>query len=56
MFVKQISVFMENKAGRLGNITGLLRKENIDISLLLLISKSLKHDFFKDLSEEYKQL
>lgn len=31
MFVKQISVFMENKAGRLGNITGLLRKENIDI-------------------------
>lgn len=31
MFVKQISVFMENKAGKLGNITGLLRKENIDI-------------------------
>ena len=31
MFVKQISVFMENKAGKLGNITGLLKKENIDI-------------------------
>ncbi len=31
MFVKQISVFMENKAGKLGNITGLLHKENIDI-------------------------
>ncbi len=31
MFVKQVSVFMENKAGKLGNITGLLRKENIDI-------------------------
>ncbi|MBR5155808.1 MAG: hypothetical protein IKW62_04960 [Clostridia bacterium] len=31
MFVKQVSVFMENKAGKLGNITGLLRKGNIDI-------------------------
>ncbi len=31
MFVKQVSVFMENKAGKLGNITGLLKKENIDI-------------------------
>ncbi len=31
MFVKQVSVFMENKAGRLGNITALLKKENIDI-------------------------
>ncbi len=31
MFVKQVSVFMENKAGKLGNITGLLRRENIDI-------------------------
>ena len=31
MFVKQVSVFLENKAGKLGNITGLLRKEKIDI-------------------------
>lgn len=31
MFVKQVSVFLENKAGRLGNITGVLRAENIDI-------------------------
>ena len=31
MFVKQVSVFMENKAGKLGNITGLLKSENIDI-------------------------
>ncbi len=31
MFVKQVSVFMENKAGKLGNITGILKKENIDI-------------------------
>ena len=31
MFVKQISVFMENKAGKLGNITSLLSQEGIDI-------------------------
>ncbi len=31
MFVKQVSVFMENKAGKLGNITALLKKEGIDI-------------------------
>ncbi len=31
MFVKQVSVFMENKAGKLGNITSLLKKEGIDI-------------------------
>ena len=31
MFVKQVSVFMENKAGKLGNITKLLRDEKIDI-------------------------
>jgi len=31
MFVKQVSVFMENKAGKLGNITGVLRTEKIDI-------------------------
>jgi transcriptional regulator with XRE-family HTH domain len=32
------------------------RKDNLDISLLLHISKALQHDFFKDLSEEYEQL
>lgn len=31
MYVKQVSVFMENKEGKLGNITALLRNENIDI-------------------------
>ncbi len=31
MFVKQVSVFLENKAGKLGNITGILRNEKIDI-------------------------
>ena len=31
MFVKQVSVFMENKEGKLGNITSILRKEKIDI-------------------------
>lgn len=31
MFVKQVSVFMENKEGKLGNITRILREEKIDI-------------------------
>lgn len=31
MFVKQISVFMENKAGKLGIITNILSAANIDI-------------------------
>ena len=31
MFVKQVSVFLENKAGKLGSITGILRDEKIDI-------------------------
>ena len=38
------------------HIHKIFRKENLDISLLIHISKELKHDFFKDLSEEYKQL
>ena len=38
------------------HIHKIFRKENLDISLLLHISKALQHDFFKDLSEEYKQL
>lgn len=31
MYVKQISVFMENKVGKLGDITAILRAENIDV-------------------------
>ena len=31
MFVKQVSVFMENKAGKLGKITAILKDEKIDI-------------------------
>ena len=31
MFVKQISVFLENKAGRLAQVTGILSKNNINI-------------------------
>ncbi len=31
MFVKQISVFVENKPGQLGKITKVLRREQIDI-------------------------
>ncbi len=34
MFINQISVFVENKAGRLAEITGLLEKNNIDIRAL----------------------
>lgn len=34
MFIKQISVFVENKAGRLAEITGLLERNNIDIRAL----------------------
>lgn len=32
--VKQISVFVENQKGRLANITGILKQENIDIKAL----------------------
>ena len=38
------------------HIHKIFRKDNLDISLLLHISKALQHDFFKDLSEEYKRL
>lgn len=34
MFIKQISVFVENKFGRLANIIDALSKNNIDISAL----------------------
>lgn len=38
------------------HIHKIFRKNNLDISLLSHISKALRHDFFKDLSEEYKNL
>lgn len=34
MFVKQISVFLENKSGRLAEVTRVLGENNIDISAL----------------------
>lgn len=34
MFVKQISVFLENKSGRLAEVTSILGGSNIDISAL----------------------
>lgn len=34
MLVKQISVFLENKSGRLAEVTGVLGENNIDISAL----------------------
>jgi hypothetical protein len=40
MFVKQISVFMENRAGRLEEITGFLAKAGINIRALSLADTS----------------
>jgi hypothetical protein len=40
MFVKQISVFMENRAGRLEEITGILAKNAINIRALSLADTS----------------
>jgi hypothetical protein len=40
MFVKQISVFMENRAGRLEEITGILAKSGINIRALALADTS----------------
>ena len=40
MFVKQISVFMENRAGRLEEITGILAKASINIRALSLADTS----------------
>lgn len=34
MYIKQISVFVENKTGRLADITGILAKNNINIHAL----------------------
>ena len=36
MFIKQISIFLENKKGRLAKVTELLAQENIDIKALSL--------------------
>ncbi len=38
------------------HIHKIFRKENIDVALLLHISKALQHDFFKDLSEEFRNM
>ena len=40
MFVKQISVFMENRAGRLEEITGILARAGINIRALSLADTS----------------
>ena len=40
MVVKQISVFMENRAGRLEEITGILAKSNVNIRALSLADTS----------------
>jgi hypothetical protein len=40
MFVKQISVFMENRAGRLEEITGILAESKINIRALSLADTS----------------
>lgn len=32
----------------------IFRKDNIDIALLRRISEALKHDFFRDLSEDFQ--
>lgn len=34
MTIKQISIFLENKRGRLAQVTGILEKNNIDISAI----------------------
>ena len=33
----------------------IFRKDNLDIALLERISKALRHDFFRDLSDELQQ-
>ena len=38
------------------HIHKIFRKDNLDISLLLHISKALRHDFFKDISDEFRNM
>jgi hypothetical protein len=40
MYTKQISIFLENKKGRLAEVTGLLRDQNINIRALALADMS----------------
>lgn len=40
MYIKQLSVFIENEAGRLGDILGILKQENINIVSLSLADTS----------------
>lgn len=40
MIIKQLSVFLENKSGRLAEITEILAKENINISALSIADTS----------------
>ncbi len=40
MIIDQVSVFLENKAGKLSNVTSLLAKENINIRALSLADTS----------------
>ncbi|HZJ82452.1 MAG TPA: ACT domain-containing protein [Clostridia bacterium] len=40
MTIKQISVFLENKKGRLAKLTGVLKENNIDISAISIADTS----------------
>ena len=40
MYIKQLSVFMENREGRLGEVLSVLKKENININSLSLADSS----------------
>ena len=37
MVAKQLSIFLENKSGRLTEVTEVLAKENINLSALILV-------------------
>ena len=38
MFVEQISVFVENKTGRLADVMALLGREGVDVKALTVLS------------------
>ena len=40
MFVKQVSVFVENESGNMANVLGVLGRNNIDISALSIADKT----------------